>query len=433
MTAAELHTLFLACGHVSIDSRNIPELVRQGSKVMFFALKGENTDGNRYALKAIEQGAAYAVADDMSLPDHPQLIKVPDTLTALQELAAVHRRSLPAKIIAITGSNGKTTTKELLKAVLDKKYRCYATEGNYNNHIGVPITLLRIRPETAIAVVEMGANHQKEIESLCRIAAPDYGIITNIGKAHLEGFGGEEGIAKGKGELFDYLQANGGTAFFVQESEKLSAMAAQRKGLKTYPYTLSQWKKEPSEDEFLRVSIGDHHFSTFLVGDYNLYNIAAAWSIGNYFGVEETAMIAAISAYTPSNNRSQLITAGTNRIVMDAYNANPSSMCSALENFDQIQHPEKIIVLGAMKELGDYSAAEHKKIAKMAAALRPEQLFLVGEEFREAGQETASQWFATSESLAEYFEQHSPTGKLILIKGSNSIHLNRLLETLNRQ
>ena len=432
MQPEELYQRFKQCGHVSTDSRAIASFREAGKPVIFFALKGERFDGNRYALQALTDGAAYAVTDDPSLEEDPRLIRVEDSLQTLQQLAAYHRRQLTIPVLSVTGSNGKTTSKELIRAVLSEKYRCYATEGNLNNHIGVPLSLLRIPADTEIAVIEMGANHLREIELLAGLARPDYGLITNIGKAHLEGFGGPEGIKRGKGELFDSLVATGGTAFWLRESDALKEMVTQRKSLKNIPYDrkILNMNPLPGTGDYLSVQWNGERLDTQLVGEYNLFNLMAAVAVGSYFGVEEAAIRRALSGYAPGNSRSQLIVAGTNRIVADAYNANPSSMKASLENFARLGGTGKTAILGDMKELGAYSLREHTEILKQLNGMDLEEVLLVGGNMREAlacePLRMPHRWFADSEEAVAYLRNSVPRNRLVLIKGSNSTKLSRV-------
>lgn len=426
----ELYEVYLRHPHISTDSRQ----ATQGT--LFFALRGDSFDGNRYAASALEAGAAAAVLDNSEVYEtlteeqRSRCYLVPDTLEALQQLAAYHRRQLGIPIFAITGSNGKTTTKELTYRVLSCRFHTYATHGNLNNHIGVPLTLLSMNRSTEFGLVEMGASHCGEIALLSSIAQPDFGLITNIGKAHLEGFGGEEGVMRGKGELLDYLLRHKGTAFYLQQSEALCRMVAERNGLETIPYSTTDLKLVGNDRQFLTVSWHGHKIRTHLVGEYNLFNLAAAIAVGSYFDIPEPEIVAAIESYQPENNRSQRQVTQHNTLILDAYNANPSSMEAALRHF--ISEPSmqpKAVILGDMLELGSYSAQEHRKIVKLLQEARIEEVFLVGRHFTEAGADCYPT-FPDTDALRTYLTEHPIANRLILIKGSRGIHLERLTELL---
>ena len=426
----ELYEVYLRHPHISTDSRQ----ATQGT--LFFALRGDSFDGNRYAASALEAGAAAAVLDNSEVYEtlteeqRSRCYLVPDTLEALQQLAAYHRRQLGIPIFAITGSNGKTTTKELTYRVLSCRFHTYATHGNLNNHIGVPLTLLSMDRSTEFGLVEMGASHCGEIALLSSIAQPDFGLITNIGKAHLEGFGGEEGVMRGKGELLDYLLRHKGTAFYLQQSEALCRMVAERNGLETIPYSTTDLKLVGNDRQFLTVSWHGHKIRTHLVGEYNLFNLAAAIAVGTYFDIPEPEIVAAIESYQPENNRSQRQVTQHNTLILDAYNANPSSMEAALRHF--ISEPSmqpKAVILGDMLELGSYSAQEHRKIVKLLQEARIEEVFLVGRHFTEAGADCYPT-FPDTDALRTYLTEHPIANRLILIKGSRGIHLERLTELL---
>ncbi len=406
---ALLYEHYLACGScVSTDSRR----VTPGS--LFFALHGASFDGNRFAAAALEAGAAAAVVDDPVAAVDPRYILAHNTLTALQQLGAHHRQVLGLPVLAITGTNGKTTTKELVARVLARQFRITVTAGNLNNHIGVPLTLLSIHADAEMAVVEMGAGAPGEIAALCRIAQPNYGLITNIGMAHLEGFRDFEGVRRGKGELYDFLDANGGVAFYRQEDPVLAGMASEREGLNAVPY---------SE---LGGEIPSH-----LEGDYNLYNIAAAVAVGQYFEVSQDDILDAVAGYVPDNNRSQAVETACNRLLVDCYNANPSSMRAALENFSRggkAVAADKVTILGDMFELGDAAAAEHAAIVKFAACAGLGQVIFAGENFAQASAATVIPDFAplvfpTTAELIAYLRQNPFSGKHILIKGSRGMRL----------
>ena len=395
---------------------------------VFFALKGERFDGNDFALEVAEQGvASLVVADRQSLPDHPRIVKVDNTLLTLQELARYHRQQMHGlKVIAITGTNGKTTTKELVSTVLSKKYKTIFTQGNFNNHIGVPLTLLRITPETEIAVVEMGANHPGEIKTLANLACPDYGIITNIGKAHLEGFGSFEGVIKTKNELYDNIKANHKTAFVNGDNALLTGLA---EGLNHTTYGSSNGNcvvKMGSCDPFLSVIWNGLTIQTHLVGSYNYENVAAAIAVGSHFGVSEADIKEALEAYQPTNSRSQVIE-GRNRIIMDAYNANPTSMTASVKNFRDISGDNALLILGDMRELGDASEQEHKAILQLLKESGFKQAFLVGSCFSQYNDNPDYLTFPDVENLTAYLEQHPVEGHTILVKGSHSIQLEKVL------
>lgn len=410
----ELYNIFEQCSGVTTDSRKV------GAGELFFALHGANFNGNLYAIKALEAGAAYAVVDEQpeALPEEykERVIVVEDTLLALQGLAAEHRRRLQIPILGIVGSNGKTTTKELTSRVLAEKFNVYATRGNLNNHIGVPLTLLAMDSSVEFGVVEMGASAQGEIATLCAICQPNYGIITNIGNAHLEGFGGHEGIIKGKGELYDYLAANGGRAFVAQEDEIVTLMAAVRIDMAVEPYSYS-------------LSEG---YKSNLSGDYNSRNIAAAVAIGRYFDIAPERIASAIESYIPENNRSQeQMTNHGNRLIIDCYNANPSSMEVALANIAN-KEGAKLLILGDMLELGQWSESEHNRILKLATEIDSVDIILVGEHFRKAAHSLAIDAICCKDNseAADYLTQSHISNTTILLKGSRGIALEKLIDCL---
>lgn len=441
MTSTEkLYDFFLQYRDITTDSRK----VNSGS--IFFALKGDNFDGNMYASKALEAGAALAVVDDPQIiPDNNtsrQYFLTDNVLTTLQKLAAYHRKKLGIPILAITGSNGKTTTKELIYRTLSKRFNTTVTRGNLNNHIGVPLTILSMADETQFGIVEMGANHCREIETLCKIACPDYGLITNIGKAHLEGFGGVEGIVRGKGEMFDYLATNNGTAFFLEESDILRQMAAKRKSMKAVPYSIRELDQTAGNDE-LQLSWNDSytdnkaiHINTHLIGNYNLFNIAAAIAIGKYFKIAPHDIKDAIESYIPDNNRSQRQNTERNILILDAYNANPSSMQAAVENFAILKSDlPKTVILGDMLELGEYSHFEHMQIITLLQIKGIKNIYLVGKNFGDAAAsvgalEPSTHIFNNVEQLNAYLQNNPLSGKTILIKGSRGTHLEKAVEFL---
>lgn len=397
---------------------------------MFFALKGDNFNGNTYAEKAIETGAKYAIIDEAKHNTSDQTILVENVLKTLQDLATYHRLYLNKPIIALTGSNGKTTTKELINAVLSQKFNTTATVGNLNNHIGVPLTLLSMTNDTEIGIVEMGANHQKEIEFLCNLAKPDYGYITNFGKAHLEGFGGVEGVIKGKCEMYDYLIAENKT-IFVNANDPIQV----EKTKKTNRFSFGNHTERTDvlihfieAQPFVKCSYNNLEIQSQLIGDYNFNNIAAAITIGNYFKVEDLAIKTAIESYTPTNNRSQIIEKVSNKIILDAYNANPTSMRAALLNFEK-QSGHKIAILGDMFELGNEAKKEHQNITDLAVSLNIDKIIFVGENFYESNINTskASQ-FKSFDDFKNEFDFSEIENATLLIKGSRGMALERLLE-----
>ncbi|MGL6268989.1 MAG: UDP-N-acetylmuramoyl-tripeptide--D-alanyl-D-alanine ligase, partial [Chitinophagaceae bacterium] len=360
MSIEKLYEIYLQYPQVQTDTRKISK------GEIFFALKGPNFNGNQFAKQALEMGAAMVVADEDTGLTDDRIFRVENVLDTLQQLALYHRRQFKIPFIAITGSNGKTTTKELVHAVLSAKYKTYTTKGNLNNHIGIPLTMLAIRKDAEMAVIEMGANHQKEIESYCRIVVPTHGIITNCGKAHLEGFGGMEGVRKGKGELFDFLREHKGTAFVMWDYDYLRDMSKGIPEIIKYGTGGTEHNGHAIQSEpFLEVQTDIHgaeRIRTQLVGDYNLPNILVAVTVGAYFAVDKKEIVSAIENYSPSNSRSQMVQKGSNQVILDAYNANPSSMLAAIENFARQPHDKKMILIGGMMELGDESLAEHAGI-----------------------------------------------------------------------
>lgn len=444
MEIKELYDIFRKCGKVTTDSRKV------AGGELFFALKGENFDGNLYAAKALEAGAAYAVVDADSqavefVGDYidssgcSRIIPVPSTLEALQALARQHRenvRSPRLPVIGITGTNGKTTTKELIRTVLTAKFNVKATEGNLNNDIGVPLTLLSIGSETEIAVVEMGASHPDDIEKLVKVSEPDYGIITNVGKAHLLGFGSFDGVKKAKGALYDYVAAHDGEVFVNADDADLVSMAESRSGIVLIPYGIENDETEilpvTPDEPFLRLGFPDGRIlKTALVGSYNAANVLAALCIGRHFGVDEDAAFDAISSYTPSNSRSQMVRTANNTLIVDAYNANPSSMRAALDNFSRIEAPDKTALLGDMRELGENSVNEHIDILRLALSLGISDLCLVGDEFSKAMKSVdcppTVRWYPDSSMLAAALHNAPLTGHVILIKGSRGIMMEKVL------
>jgi UDP-N-acetylmuramoyl-tripeptide--D-alanyl-D-alanine ligase len=429
----ELYKLFTRYRSISTDSRKLSP----GS--IFFALKGENFNGNQFALQAIEQGCSYAVVDDPSLPVNRQLLYFPDVLETLQNLANFHRKQLSIPFIAITGSNGKTTTKELMTAVLSSQYKVRSTLGNLNNHIGVPLTILSVHDHD-IAIIEMGANHIGEIASLCEIADPDFGIITNIGKAHLEGFGSPEGVIKAKSELYDHLAYRKAKVFVDAGNPLLTRLATEKK-LDAVFYGNSPKSVCSGEisgiNKFLNIKIhlsalsAELDIESRLVGDYNLNNLLAAACIGYYFGVEPKQIKIALSQYVPSNSRSQLMITSKNKIVLDAYNANPSSMDGSIKNFLSLNEENpKMIILGDMLELGKYSRSEHLAIIDFLSTNGLSEIFLVGPEFCAVSDPSIFHCYNRVEDLIEHFRSNPVKEHCILLKGSRGIKLEKLLDVL---
>ncbi|MBG0780758.1 MAG: UDP-N-acetylmuramoyl-tripeptide--D-alanyl-D-alanine ligase [Bacteroidales bacterium] len=428
-TLETLYALFLQHGKVSTDSRKLEK------GAIFFALRGDNFDGNQFVFQAIDNGAIAAVSDLSEFEDHPKVWVVDDTLKALQQLAVMHRKSMSAKVIAITGSNGKTTTKELIATVLSKKYKVLFTQGNLNNHIGVPLTLLKLTPDTELAVIEMGANHQGEIAALCRLAMPHFGLITNIGKAHLEGFGGFTGVINAKSELYAYIDDHGGQLFVNTSNELLDQLSANIKRF-TYGYDnkAEVYGELVADDPYLAV-VWEYHthqamIQTQIVGQYNFENIMAAVAMGNYFEVEKDDIVEALEKYIPANHRSQIIETEKNQLLMDAYNANPTSMEAALINFSKRCGQRSMLILGDMLELGNDSEAEHANILKLVIDLGFKNVILVGHEFGKVY--SGDDWlhFNKVEELISRLEEDAPKGYDILIKASRGIRLEKLLPLL---
>ena len=440
MSIEELYEIYTKHPSVTTDSRKI----QAGD--LFFALKGPNFNGNLYAGQALKDGAAYAVVDEaVGAGDGAadRIILVEDVLTCLQQLAAFHRQTFDIPFIAITGSNGKTTTKELVHAVLSQSYTTYTTQGNLNNHIGIPLTLLSIKKDADIAVIEMGANHLREIAGYCEYTRPTIGLITNCGKAHLEGFGSEAGVRKGKGELFDYLRAHNGTSFSFADYPYFTDMT---QGIeRQYWYSESATCNKPNlmaagtifqSDPFLQIKLqalhkADRIIKTQLVGAYNLPNVLSAIALGRYFDISDERIEQAIQAYTPSNSRSQLIQKDSNQIILDAYNANPSSMQAAIENFARMQGQHKVLILGGMKELGQDSEAEHLKLKSQIDRIGGwQQVILIGPEFERLALNTDYSWFKDQHAAGSFLATEPLTNSLVLVKGSRSNQLEKLVEFL---
>ena len=420
-----IHQLFLDCTSICTDTRKVK------NNCLFFALSGEKFNGNTFANEALTKGAKYAIIDDAKFKTSDNTILVENSLKTLQELATYHREYLGLKIIALTGSNGKTTTKELINVVLSKKYNTTATVGNLNNHIGVPLTLLSMDKNTEIGIVEMGANHKKEIAFLCNIAKPDYGYITNFGKAHLEGFGGIEGVIKGKSEMYDYLISNNKLVFYNAEdtiqAEKLrdynSKVGFSNNNTTDYNYTLLD------TNPFVTFTTEDIVIKSNLIGAYNFTNLCAASTIGRHFEVTLNQIQTAVKDYTPTNNRSQIINQGSNSIILDAYNANPSSMDVALKNFSLQDAKNKIAILGDMFELGDSAPEEHQNIVNLLSFLDIDKVILVGENFYTTNTDNSN---LEKYKSFEDFKNNYKTIKdsALLIKGSRGMALERVLELI---
>ena len=427
MKIKDLHSLFLNSTGVSTDTRSIK------SGTIFFALKGDNFNANKFAADAIELGALFSVVDEEPETENDKLIVVDNVLEALQDLAHFHRKYLDIPIIAITGSNGKTTSKELISSVLSEQFTVFATKGNFNNHIGVPLTLLEMDNSTNIGVVEMGANHIGEIRKLCEIAAPDYGYITNFGKAHLEGFGSLQGVIRGKSELYDYLISNSGVVFINADDSK------QLKQIKDYNNIFKFSKSKNSDSEismqaktpFVKINFLDQEIQSQLIGAYNFSNIAAAISIGHYFELDFLKIKKGIELYQPKNNRSQIIKQKSNTIILDAYNANPTSMNAALDNFSLMKGDNKIVILGDMFELGDESFNEHKAVIDLVNSLNFSFTYYVGQHFIKHKFLSESVFFFDStDVLKRHFQSLSISNSVILVKGSRGMSLEVLLQYL---
>ncbi|MES1223607.1 MAG: UDP-N-acetylmuramoyl-tripeptide--D-alanyl-D-alanine ligase, partial [Bacteroidota bacterium] len=399
---------------------------------IYFALKGPNFNGNEFALQALEKGASYAIVDEtFSKEKNKKIITVPDSLKTLQALAKYHRMQFNVPVLAITGSNGKTTTKELIHAVLSTTFKTYTTQGNLNNHIGIPLTLLSVKKDAEMIVIEMGANHQKEIEGYCTYTLPTHGIITNAGKAHLEGFGGIEGVRKGKGELYDFLRKNNGTAFVMWDYDYLRSMSAGIRDIITYgtkdaEITGTVLQSEPFLQITIDKGINLKTIRTQLVGSYNLPNILAAIAVGNYFKVTPGEIKQAIENYVPSNSRSQLIEKGANKYILDAYNANPTSMKAAIENFASINAGKKILMLGGMAELGPESLQEHQDIIDLIGKFHWDNVVLVGGDFLKLHHPYLH--FKNSTEAKEWLNAQHFSNAYFLIKGSRSMQMEKVLE-----
>lgn len=427
----EIYEIFKTCPRITIDSRHCPK------DSIFVALRGDNTDGNLFAAKALENGSRYAIVDRKEIAVDDRYIVVDDTLTTLQDLARYHRTQIKAKIIAITGTNGKTTTKELIAQVLSQKYDTLYTEKNYNNHIGVPLTLLRLEESHRFGVVEMGANHKGEIAQLCSIVQPDFGLVTNFGRAHIEGFGSFEGVVEAKTELFDYIREHKGRVFVNIGNE---LMVRQSQGIGNISYAINSDKADVSgyvsqQDPCITISWASQRFSvtaqtvkTNIVGGYNAENLLAAIVVGLFFEVDPQSIDIALSQYIPKNHRSQYMKTDRNELIVDAYNANPSSMEAAIRNFASLQYPHKTLILGDMLELGENTLADHTNIMKIVEEQGFDKVILVGKIF--AKTQSGYTAFDNVDGLIEYLTSAPISGSAILLKGSNSIGLERLIEYL---
>ncbi len=427
MKIGELYQIFLQHPVICTDTRNIQK------DSLFFCLKGDSFNGNIFALQALENGASFVIVDEKQATEDNRIILVDDVLKTLQDLATIHRNHVKVPVIGITGSNGKTTTKELVLEVLSKKYKVFATHGNFNNHIGVPLSVLQINSDTEIAIIEMGANHIGEIESLCKISQPNFGLITNIGKAHLEGFGSFENVIEAKSELYKYLEQHQGMVFMNNNNPILKTQAANLEQF-TYgtnqnsnihvtfivanPYVKLYWENKKTIIE------------SKLIGKYNFENLLSAIAIGEYFDVETSLIKEAIENYVAKNSRSQFVEKKGNTIILDAYNANPTSMMAALENFNLMKSVNKIVMLGDMLELGDYKDMEHEKIIEFLVESNYQKVFLVGNIFSKINKHTDFLTFQTSNDLRSHLETEPQKHALILVKGSRGIKMEQVLEAL---
>ncbi len=422
----EIYELFVNSTGISTDTRKIAK----GS--VFFALKGDNFNGNQFALKALEQGASYAIVDEEIADKPDKFIKVDDVLKTLQDLANHHRNQFNIPVIGITGSNGKTTIKELISTVLAKKYKVHFTQGNFNNHLGVPLTLLAMPKNTEIVVVEMGANHIGEIANLCKIANPNYGIITNIGKAHLEGFGGVEGVLKAKSELYQHILSKGETIFINSQDGVLNNISKQFSNPIKYPAQGDYFECVfNGAHPFVSFKVSGQPYTTQLIGKYNFDNIAGALAIGSFFQVPTNKAIAAVCNYIPNNNRSQILKTKKNTLILDAYNANPGSMQAAIENFATMKTPSKSVILGDMLELGADSQKEHEDLGKLVSSKQFNAIFFCGKEIRYAATKClGGLYFATKKELTAYLIENPLANTTVLIKASRSIGLETLVDTL---
>ena len=425
MLLPDLYTIFLQFPSIQTDTRKL----QPGD--LFFALKGPNFNGNHFAKQALDAGAAYVIIDEPVNFTDNRIIETADALQLLQDLAKYHRQQFAIPFIAITGSNGKTTTKELVYEVLASTYKTYTTKGNLNNHIGIPLTILAVKKDAELAVIEMGANHQNEIAGYCQYTMPTHGIITNCGKAHLEGFGGEMGVMKGKGELFDYLKLHSGTAFIMNDYAYLKQLSEGISSIKTYGTENAEITGvADNSGHFLQVemTIGTSikKIKTNLVGEYNLPNVLVAVAVGKYFNVADESIQKALENYTPSNSRSQLIEKDGNQIILDAYNANPSSMKAAIENFAKMDGDDKVLLLGAMMELGSESIAEHIAIVDLIDQYHWKAVVLVGGDFKHISHRYL--YFQQAQEVKEWLQLQAYLGVKLLVKGSRSLQMEKVLE-----
>jgi len=418
MKTEQLYQLFTQHYLVDTDTRKIRK------NTLFFALKGSNFNGNKFANEALKKGASYSIVDEEKYVTNDRIILVNNVLKSLQKLATYHRKQLKIPIIALTGSNGKTTTKELINAILSTQFNTTATLGNLNNHIGVPLTLLSFTPKTEIGIVEMGANHPKEIEFLCKIAQPDFGYVTNFGKAHLEGFGDLKGVIEAKSELYEYLQKNNKLAFVNPDD------IIQLEKTKNIQRVLFQKEKIQflEVNPFVKLTFNNLEIQSNLIGKYNFYNISAAITIGHYFKISDKNIKTALENYIPTNNRSQIIKTAKNTILLDAYNANPTSVKAALESFNQTKAVNKTVILGDMFELGKNSLEEHQKIVDLASQLQFNSIYFVGENFSKTKTISTHLSFNNFKDCYNHFKNHPLKQQFILIKGSRGMALERLLE-----
>jgi UDP-N-acetylmuramoyl-tripeptide--D-alanyl-D-alanine ligase len=425
MNIQKIHELFLLNNSVSIDTRNIK------SNDMFFAINGPNFNGNKFALEAIKKGCSYVVSDELEVSKlSNKIVYVEDSVKALQELANYHRRTLNAKIIAITGSNGKTTSKEILLNVLKSKYNTIATKGNLNNHLGVPLTLLSMNKDTEIGIIEMGANHLKEIEALCKIAEPDYGYITNFGNAHLQGFKTIEGVIKGKSELYEYLKSNSKLIFYNSQNNTQSNVIGEYTNSFSYGINANddcQLTKVKSSDN-IQVSYKNKTISSKIYGDYNFDNICIAIAIGDFYNIDFEDIKKGVENYLPDNNRSQITTKESNTIILDAYNANPTSMDLAIKSFEKLKHTNKVIIAGDMFELGEESNKYHQQIVNYLESTSNIEIFIVGVNFSKTNHSNKIKSLVTTDELITDLMKLKIKNSSILIKGSRGMELEKVIK-----
>ncbi|MBN1253228.1 MAG: UDP-N-acetylmuramoyl-tripeptide--D-alanyl-D-alanine ligase [Bacteroidales bacterium] len=427
MKISELHKIFLKSEGIATDTRKV------NINAIFFALKGENFDGNKFALKAIDSGAVYSIIDNKKYFTDEKTILVDDVLKTLQNLAKFHRDYLAIPILAITGTNGKTTTKELIREVLSIKYNVSATIGNLNNHIGVPLTLLSMNKKTEIGIVEMGANHVGEIKALCEIANPNFGLITNIGRAHIQGFGSFEGVIKAKSEMYDFINQRGDAVFLNIDDQLLSKLSVSLKKISYGSKNDADYIAQTIDSNpFLKLNWQNNIINTKLVGSYNFYNVLAAIAVGSFFEVPDNNIIEAIENYSPQNNRSQLLKTQKNTLIVDAYNANPSSMNLAIKNFVEIKKSGKVLILGDMFELGNDSIDEHIKIIDLINNYKFDNVILVGKDFFRQSELKQNKYlyFKNTDELVVYIKNKPLTNKYILLKASRGIMLEKVIEYL---